>query len=262
MNHIIALLITMLVSANLQPAPIKIPKLLEGETRVSKVTIKHKAKLSRSQQLTLNSAAKRIESRVHWEGQGAGRHLVLSEIAILHGGCKAKITFTFLPGNELKIKHFETILTSPSGKVIGRAFFDLTDPVLQYPPFLVHPATLDLVFRTFEYKTGNRRKFDLWLGPNAILSMETRVGKIEEVALPGGKKMKCYRLEMKPDLAEDFGVFVSKLLSPLLPDYTFWINAKAPHYVVKYRGPMGQVSPMGAPTETHELIKYTPGGGG
>ena len=261
-SNLIIPLLAVLIAAGVQPTPIPVPQILEGETRALRVQISHKDKLSESQKLTLGSAAKQVETLAHWEGEGAGRRLIYTRKELLNNGCIAEHVFTFLPGYKLRMKNAKKTITSPSGKAIQTEFYDFTDPVMKYPSVLAHPFTLELAFRTFDFTPGSRRAFNIWLNPAAILRMETVTKGIEEIELPGGKKMKCYRIDMSPNLTADFGALANRLLKPLIPDYIFWVSVDGMHPVVKYSGPMGQISPVGAPNEVHELLSYNPGKGG
>lgn len=241
------------------PEPINVPDLLEGEVRVSKVTTSNKDKFTASQQMTLAMAANRIESRVHWDGQGAERFLVYTRTETLNNKCIAVSTFTHLPGKFLKLKSFEKVVTSPSGKSVQKEFYDFTDPTLKYPPVLVHPFTLEIAFKSFDIKPGSQRKFALWLNSAAVLNMEAVVVGPDVIDLPNEKKVKCVKIQMKPNFTQDFGAFANKMITPLVPDYSFWIRTDGSKCFVKYVGPMGQISPVNAPTETHEMVSFTPG---
>ena len=254
------MLFAVLTATRPAPTPISVPKIPEGETRVLKVTVSHKEKMSPGQILSLNASARQIETRVHWEGTGADRYLVYQRTELLNNNCTAKYIFTFLPGAELKMKNLDKTITAPGGKVVQKEFYDYTEPLLKYPPILAHPFTLEVAFRSFDLTPGSRRAFNLWLAPNMIMNMETVVGGIETVTLSNGKQYKCYRIEMIPNFVDTFGALTDKLIRPIVPGYTFWLSAEGTHPLVKYSGPMGQVSPIGAPTETHEMVNYTPGG--
>jgi len=256
------ILLSVLAASRPAPTPISVPKIPEGEVRVLKVALSHKEKLSPGQIITFNGSAKQIETRIHWEGQGADKYLVYTRAETLNNNCISKYVLTFFPGPELKMKNLDKTVTTPGGKVVQREYYDFSDPALKYPPILLHPFTLEIAFRSFEPTPGNRRAFNLWLNPMAVLKMEAVVGNTEEVTLSNGKKYKCYRIEMLPNIAEDFGVFADKLFRPLAPSYVFWLSAEGSHPLVKYSGPMGQVSFVNAPIETHEMVSYTAGEGG
>ncbi len=241
------------------PKPVDVPELNDGEKRVLKVNISYDGKISEEQNRVLQFAPRKAVSGVQWEGEGAERRLVTTRVEYLKNGCVTTHTFHFLPGRHLKLKSIERITKGPDGKVIERRFFDLAHSVFKYPEVMLHPFILEIAFRSFELKPGKRRCFHLWLDPVNVLKMVTTVKKPEEVKLPDGGVVKAYRLEMKPDFSEEFGSFANRLLEPVVPDYTFWIRAESPHVMVKYTGPLGQVKPIGAPTETHELISYKPG---
>jgi hypothetical protein len=54
---------------------------------------------------------------------------------------------------------------------------------------------------------------------------------------------------------------LGKLIQPIVPRYTWWLEAEGSHSQVRYRGPLGQVNVINAPVEVHELMKTkVPGG--
>lgn len=241
------------------PVPIETPDLKDGETRVLKVSVSYDGKMSREQTRLLNFTPRKAVNRVRWEGEGAERHPVTTRVEYLKNGCVTAHTFVFMSGKNLKLKSIERVTKSPDGEVIERRYFDLAHPVFEYPEVMLHPFILEIAFRSFELKPGKHRCFYLWLDPVNVLKMVTTVKGTEDVELPDGKTVKAYRMEMKPDFSEEFGSFANRLLGPIVPDYTFWLSAEPPHQLVKYVGPLGHVKPIGAPTETHELISYSPG---
>jgi len=239
--------------------PIETPNLKDGEERVLKITVSYDGKMSEGQNRLLAFASRKAVSRLHWEGEGPGRRLVSTRVDYLKNGCVAKHTFFFKPGRYLKLESIERVTRSPDGNVIEQGYFNLADPVFRYPEVMLHPFILELAFRSFELKPGRRRCFYLWLDTSNVLKMVLTVKDTENVELPDGKVVRAYRMEMKPDFSDEFGSFANRLLEPIVPDYTFWISAEPPHLMVKYVGPLGQVKPIGAPTEKHELVGYTPG---
>ena len=242
--------------------PVTMPEIREGESRELKVTHSFKGKAGRGQKMTMNFAAKRIKTRVVWKGEGAAKYLVYERDEILQNKCRAVHTFNFKPRDELVLRSYERVISAPGGKTVQKLYFDFTISSLGYPPVLLHPFILELAFRSFDMTPGAKRTFNLWLGEAVVLLMHTNVEGIETIDLPNEKGVRCYRISMKPDFSEDFGAFANRVLSPLIPDYTFWMKADGSKVLVKYVGPMGQVSPVGAPTETHELLSYIPGKGG
>lgn len=242
--------------------PIGMTAVLEGESRTSKVTVSYKGKMSFTQVLEFGEAAKRVEDRAHWEGEGAQRYLVYTRIEKLNNNCEFKHVFTFLPGKLFKMKNYENTMTAEDGELVRHEFYNFNSKTMKYPDVMAHPFTLDLALRTFDLKIGARRYFHLWLSPTTVFKMETVVTGVEEIGIPNGNKVKCWRIEMTPDFADAYGAFVNRIIRPLVPEFLFWVRCEAPHFVVKYNGPLGQVNPVGGPTETQELINYSPGKGG
>ena len=255
----VLLLLLNISAVNGEIPPIDMPSILEGESRVSKVTINYKGKMSPTQVLEFGEAAKLSETSVHWEGEGPDKHLVYTRMEKLNNECEFKHVFVFLPGKLFRMKHYENVMTAPNGEIIQREFYNFATQQAKYPEVMAHPFTLDLAFRTFDLRKGAKRNFNLWLSASTVFEMETVVTGIEEVEMPDGKKVKCYRLDMIPDFAKVYGAFINRLIRPLVPEFIFWIDCEAPHIVLKYNGPLGQVNPVGGPTETQLLVSYFPG---
>ena len=242
--------------------PISMPNIREGEVRTSKVSVLYKGKMSPTQVLEFGEAANYVESRATWEGEGPQRRLVYTRTEKLNNNCEFKHVFTFLPGNLFKMQQYENTMTASDGEIVQRELYSFSSKARKYPEVMAHPFTIDILLRTFDLKPGTRRYFHLWLSPTTVFKMETVVTGIEEVGALNGKKVRCCRIKMAPDFTATYGALVNSIIRPLVPEFIFWVQCEEPHIVIKYRGPLGQVNPVGGPTETQELINYYPGKGG
>ena len=164
--------------------------------------------------------------------------------------------FKFKPGSKMALVYYEKTVFTPSGKKIRTEAYDYTESIPAFPAEMAHPLMLPLAFRGMDFKPGKSREFYLWLNPMLIMTMKVAVKGEEDVPVPAGT-IRCYRLEMEPDMRDLGGEIIARVLKPFAPKYIFWLDKKAPHSMVKYQGPFGQINIAAAPTEIYELVKVS-----
>lgn len=243
--------------------PLNLPPIVDGEIRLlnvryedPKMTEAYFASKPLNQRILHDEAASSIETTVKYRTEGNNRQLIYLRKEILHNKTISEWKFTFAPAKNLILQTIEHEVKTPSGKIVRKEFFDLSDPLFRYPSDSFHPYTLELFFRTLPVKVGYKGSFHLWLAPKSVIRMTISVDKIENVKTPAGE-FESYCLQMTPNL-EDFLGKAGKVVQSLVPGYTFWLALRGTHPVVKYRGPLGEVNMVGAPIEIHELVKITP----
>ncbi len=236
--------------------PFRMPFLPQSERRRFRVRfetpVKDLSGLPFNQQLMYRESATGIEKLARRTGEGENSGIEYIRTEKLHNDCTAVTRFRFRPGGLLKLEDITRTHTSPSGAVVRDEYYSIDDPFFNYPANLCHPFTMELAYRGMELVEGNSREFHLWLGPGITLKMLTRVDGIEELSLDDGTGISCYRLEMFPDIEEYVGA-VGRLIQPIVPRYTWWLEQAGTHPQVRYRGPLGQVNMINAPVEVHEI---------
>ncbi len=85
----------------------------------------------------------------------------------------------------------------------------------------------------------------LLVSPSRQYRILAQLKGIEEVTTPAGT-FSCYRVDLTPRL---FGP-----LKNMAPKMALWCTAQAPHYWVRYRGPVG--GGFGAPQAVMQLVKF------
>lgn len=211
-------------------------------------------KLPLNQRLLYRETANRIETDLRWIGEPGRRQPEYTRTEDLNSRCRSVARFRFLPGDRLQLQEMTRTVANPAGETVREEYFDFEDPLFGYPADLCHPYTLELAYRSLDLKPGLTRDFHLWLGATASLKMTARVAGLETLTLNDGRKVACYRVEMVPDLVEYVGA-LGKLIQPIVPRYTWWLDAAGSHSQVRYRGPLGQINVINAPVEVHDLLE-------
>jgi len=183
-----------------------------------------------------------------------GEHLEVIVSVLSQNKYTIRHYFKFKPGPKMNVSYYEKTVLLPSGKKIRTEAYDLSESIPAFPNEIAHPLILPIFFRGLDFVSGKSRDFYLWLNPMLIMAMKVVVKGEEDVTVPAGT-IRCYRLEMEPDMVDFGGDVIGRVLKPFVPKYTFWLDKKAPHSLVKYRGPFGQINSAVAPTETFELTK-------
>ena len=99
-----------------------------------------------------------------------------------------------------------------------------------------------ILFPALISKRINEKHFKTFIPSGHILSIKALISYIPEEFVISGKKIECYRIELKPAFP---------LFSLIAPRITFWYLAAPPHYFVRYEGPLG--GPF-SPTVFQELV--------
>jgi hypothetical protein len=191
-----------------------------------------------NQQLMYLEAANFTEKRLFWVGEGPDRRLRFTRNGTLNNKCYCRTEFNFAPGEHLLLKNMKRVYTAPSDVVVRDEYVVFDDPFLNHPQDLCHPWTIEIAYRSMDHTPGVSRNFNLWMGPGMILKMKTEVGDLETMTLYDGRKVE------------------GLIIQPIVPRYTWWIEEKGHHSLIRYRGPLGQVSFLGAPVEVHDILPY------
>lgn len=254
-------LIIILVSNFALAEAFKTPMVPDGEVRHYKVYYegldisKMKGK-SLSERIMINEAAKHFNGYYFWKGTGQDRHLEYHRRQVLNNGNKTFYRIAFMPGEKLIMDSVEEIVTLPGGEEIRHQKYQVNHPFFEFPDDIMHPYVIETAFRGMPLEVGYERRFFVWINPQSLAPMSVKVEKIETIEAEAGT-YECYKLIMKPQLDELAGSIAGRILSGLIPDYTFWLSTTPPHTYVRYAGPLGEGNTMNAPTEIHEMVSIS-----
>lgn len=203
---------------------------------------------------------KSLKWHLYWVGEGKMREPRAELVEELYNGTTMSYKFFFKPGDKLILRGLESVARDKSGEVVRSEKHDLTHPVLEYPDNILHVNTIHYAIRGMDLSTpGTQHSIFVWLSP--INPVRAEVKGTETVRLKDGREIKCYRVEVVPDLKKTMGFLLGMALELLIADYTFWFDVAGSHPLVKYEGPMGKGNTRGAPTIIYELVSEKPGAG-
>jgi hypothetical protein len=154
-------------------------------------------------------------------------------------------TYIRINRNDMTVASVHTIqkydtATLDSKLIIRDAQPNTRDDAVKVPHFVA----LSHLLRGFPFES--RKKILIsYYGGSAEKKFTLCVrSKKQELITIQGRELLCYKLE--------FGV--DGLLGTILPELELWYTVKAPHYMVRYRGPEG---PPGTPERFIELTGYS-----
>jgi hypothetical protein len=114
-----------------------------------------------------------------------------------------------------------------------------------FPDELLFHWIRTLPFEQLEKEQKQRQEpFTLIVGPSRQFKINALFDGRERVKTPAGT-FECYRIDLVPQL---FGP-----LKKLAPEMSIWCAIEAPHYWVRYTGPVGG---PGSPQAVIELVKF------
>ena len=94
-----------------------------------------------------------------------------------------------------------------------------------------------LALRGLSFERGARRSFSLWLANTVWWEVNTRVEKLEEVALPVGS-MRAWRVRVRPHFGQIAGR-LDRLVQLLLPPFVLHFEEQPPHRFLRFSFPTG-----------------------
>ena len=115
---------------------------------------------------------------------------------------------------------------------------------LKWTPQLLPDELLFHWARTIPFEESGKAEFLLWVSPKRSFRIKAQLQGTETVTTPAGT-FSCYRVDLRPEL---FGP-----LENLAPRLSLWCATQAPHFWVRYRGPVGG---PGSPEALIELVKF------
>jgi len=201
-----------------------------------------------------SEAAVNTEFSIRHAGNDPTKPLEVVVTVVSQNRYTSRYYFGFKPGPKINLVYYEKTVFTPAGKKVRTEAYDYTESVPPFPGEMAHPLILPVLFCGLDFTRGKSREFYLWLNPILIMTMKVVVKGEEDVTVPAGT-IPCYRLEMEPDMRDFGGEILARVLKPFAPKYIFWMDRKAPHPMVKYQGPFGQINIAGAPIEMSELVK-------
>jgi hypothetical protein len=183
---------------------------------------------------TSGSVAEQVEERVELQNRNGSQVYVITSKS-------PKLTTTVTIDKKsmqaLSVRMLRTCgdaVVESSTQVSGRAE-NTSDAVITIPHF----TALKYLLRGYPFEKREKIKIDYYGNENKTFIMSVAYKKKEKVALPDGKQVECYRLD----------VGIEGFWGTLLPKLKLWYAVEPPHAVVKAHGPTG---PPGSPD--YELV--------
>jgi len=204
-----------------------------------------------------------LKWHLYWVGQGPSRRPRADLVEEQYNGTTMNYTFYFEPGDKFILKGLDITVKDKSGEVVRRQKHDLIHPVWEHPDDVCHANTIHYALRGLDLASpGTEHSFNVWGGPEPGLApMKAVIKDTETVTLKDGRQVKCYRVDVAPDLGKTMGFILGNAMRAFVGTYTFWFDVNGSHPLVKYEGPMGKMNSRSAPTMIYELVSEKPGNG-
>jgi hypothetical protein len=94
-----------------------------------------------------------------------------------------------------------------------------------------------VALRGLHFRRGERRSFSLWLANTVWWEVNTRVEKVEEVALPVGS-IPAWRVRVRPHFGQIAGR-LDRVVQLLLPPFVLHFEEQPPHRFLRFSFPTG-----------------------
>ena len=159
-------------------------------------------------------------------------------------------TYPVLLWNKMSV-----VQKNAAGKVFRQESYDVSNPTFQYPTDLMSPYGLWMLAPTLELKQGSEKVLLIFMNPWIMARTTAKVDSRETVTVPAGT-FACWKIVCTIWASDYFGSKVGALVQPFAPKYTLWLEAAAPHKVIKYRGALGEMPNTTSIIEVRELSSY------
>ena len=138
----------------------------------------------------------------------------------------------------LEASHRGRPVSSESGWFRGVKALHWGGALEPYPRDLSPLLGCALALRGLEFRRGARRSLSVWLASTVYWEIETRVEKVEEVALPGLGPLPAWRVRARPHFGHVAGA-LDRLVALVLPPFVLHFDADAPHRFLRFEFPTG-----------------------